>query len=76
MRIPFVAGNWKMFKTVSEAVKYVADLRGLVSGIDDVEIVVAPVFTALHAAAEAARGRMAETVEGLRTPISNVSTRG
>jgi triosephosphate isomerase len=44
-----------MYKTVAETVKYITDLRGLVSGIHDVEIVVAPPFTALHAAAEAAR---------------------
>jgi triosephosphate isomerase len=55
MKKPFIAGNWKMFKTVDEAVKYVKELRGLVKDIDDVEIVVAPTFTALHATAEAAR---------------------
>jgi triosephosphate isomerase len=56
MRIPLVAANWKMFKTVAEAVAYVREFTGLVSGMDDVEIVVAPPFTAVHAAAEAARG--------------------
>jgi len=55
MRIPFIAGNWKMFKTVAEAVKYVKEFRGMVKDIDDVEIVLAPTFPALHAAAEAAR---------------------
>jgi triosephosphate isomerase len=55
MRIPFVAGNWKMFKTVAETVKYVKEFRGLVKDFEDVEIVLAPPFTALHAAAEAAR---------------------
>lgn len=55
MRTPFIAGNWKMYKTVEEAVKYVKELRGLVKDIADVEIVVAPPFTAVHAAAEAAR---------------------
>jgi triosephosphate isomerase len=56
MRTPFVAANWKMFKTVAEAVAYVREFSGLVSGMDDVEIVVAPPFTAVHATAEAARG--------------------
>jgi triosephosphate isomerase len=56
MRIPLVAANWKMFKTVAEAVAYVREFTGLVSGTDDVEIVVAPPFTAVHATAEAARG--------------------
>jgi triosephosphate isomerase len=55
MRIPFIAGNWKMYKTASEAVKYVKEFRSLVQGITDVEIVVAPTFVALHGAAEAAR---------------------
>jgi triosephosphate isomerase len=55
MRTPFIAGNWKMYKTVAEAVKYVKELRDLVKGIIDVEVVVAPPFTALHAAADAAR---------------------
>ena len=55
MRTPFIAGNWKMHKTVAETVKYVKEFRGLVKDIADVEIVLAPTFTALHAAAEAAR---------------------
>jgi triosephosphate isomerase len=55
MRIPLIAGNWKMFKTVHEAVVFVKELRGTVKDIEDVEIVVGPAFTALHAAAEAAR---------------------
>jgi triosephosphate isomerase len=55
MKLPFICGNWKMYKTVADAVKYVKELRALVKDIADVEIVVAPAFTALHAAAEAAR---------------------
>ena len=55
MRTPFIAGNWKMYKTVVEAVKYVKEFRGLVKDFTNVEIVLAPPFTALHAAAEAAR---------------------
>jgi triosephosphate isomerase (TIM) len=55
MRTSFIAGNWKMYKTVADAVKYVKELRVLAQGIDDVEIVVAPPFLAVHAAAEAAR---------------------
>jgi triosephosphate isomerase (TIM) len=55
MRTPFIAGNWKMYKTVAEAVAFVKELRGTVKGITDVEIVIAPPFTALHAVAEAAR---------------------
>ncbi len=55
MRHPFIAGNWKMHKTVQEAVVYVKEFRSLVKDIEDVEIVVAPAFTAIHACAEAAR---------------------
>jgi triosephosphate isomerase len=55
MRLPFIAGNWKMFKTVQEAVVFVKELKVLVRDVSDVEIVVAPPFTAVHAAAEAAR---------------------
>jgi triosephosphate isomerase len=55
MRKPILAGNWKMYKTVADAVKYTKEFRSLVKDIGDVEIVVAPTFTALHAVAEAAR---------------------
>ena len=55
MRQPLIAGNWKMFKTVHEAVVHVKELRAEVKDIDGVDIVVAPTATALHAAAEAAR---------------------
>jgi triosephosphate isomerase (TIM) len=55
MRTPFVAGNWKMFKTVHEAVVFAKQFRVLVKDIPDVEIVLAPPFTALHAVAEALR---------------------
>src|SRR6478736_10304605 len=55
MRTPFIAANWKMYKTVQEAVVFVKEFRSLVKDITAVEIVVAPPFTALHAVAEAAR---------------------
>ena len=47
MRTPIIAGNWKLNKSVSEAVSLTTDLAKLVDNISDVEIVVAPVFTAL-----------------------------
>jgi triosephosphate isomerase len=55
MRIPFIAANWKMFKTVHEAVVFAKEFRAMVKDVDDVEIVVAPPFTALHSVAEAVR---------------------
>jgi triosephosphate isomerase (TIM) len=56
MRTPLIAGNWKMFKTVREAVPFVTDLRGRVSGIAGTEVLVAPTFPALHAVAAALEG--------------------
>jgi triosephosphate isomerase len=55
MRKPLIAGNWKMFKTVHEAVVFVKELRSAVKDVAGVEIVVAPPFTAVHAVAEALR---------------------
>ena len=53
MRTPIIVGNWKLNKTIGEAVALVAALRSLVADITDVEVVVAPVFTGLSAVAEA-----------------------
>lgn len=55
MRTPLIVANWKMYKTVHEAIVFVKEFRSLVKEIADVEIVLAPPFTALHAVAEAAR---------------------
>ncbi|MCZ6678426.1 MAG: triose-phosphate isomerase [Candidatus Poribacteria bacterium] len=52
MRTPIIAGNWKLNKTISEAVESVAALRTLVADVNEVEIVVAPTFTALFAVAQ------------------------
>ena len=54
MRTPFIAANWKMYKTVLETVAFVKELRKLAKDLYDVEIVIAPPFTALRPAAEAA----------------------
>lgn len=56
MRMPFIAGNWKMHKTRQEAVELVSALKSLVAGVTGVEIAVAPPFTALHAVAEVVEG--------------------
>ncbi|MFZ5469742.1 MAG: triose-phosphate isomerase [Myxococcota bacterium] len=53
----FIAGNWKMHKTVAEALGLVRELKGLVSMVrEKVEIAVAPPFTALHPVAHALEG--------------------
>ena len=56
MRVPVIAGNWKLFKTISEATGMVNELKLLVAETAGVEIVVAPVFTALSRVAEALSG--------------------
>ncbi len=54
---PLIAGNWKMNKTVAEALALVRELRGMVSVLrDQVEIAVAPPFTALHPVGKALEG--------------------
>ncbi len=53
MRKPFVAANWKMHKTVQEAVAYAHDFVPRVEAITDVDIVIAPSFLALPALVEA-----------------------
>lgn len=55
MRIPLIAGNWKMFKGVHDAVAYAKELRVLAADIVDLELVIAPAFTAVHAVADALR---------------------
>jgi triosephosphate isomerase len=55
MRKALIAGNWKMFKTVRETVAHVGELRSALAALTNVDVVVAPPFTSLSAAAEAAR---------------------
>ncbi len=56
MRRRVIAGNWKMYKTQGEARAFIAALAPLVASANHCDIVVAPPFTALAAAVEAARG--------------------
>jgi triosephosphate isomerase (TIM) len=56
MRKPVIAGNWKMYKSIAEAVAFVEKLKPLVEKADHCEVVVGPPFTALRAVAEAVRG--------------------
>ena len=48
-----IAGNWKMNKTVAEALALVADLKRDLAGVKEVDVVVAPPFTALSEASKA-----------------------
>lgn len=56
MRKPIIAGNWKLHKTIDEAVSLVKEIRHKSQDIKDVDILVAPVFTALFAVAQALQG--------------------
>jgi triosephosphate isomerase len=49
MRRPILAGNWKMNKTVAEAVEFVRTIRRGLNGIKDADRVLCPPFTALAA---------------------------
>jgi len=56
MRRPVIAGNWKMFKLLSEAVDTALALKPLVANASHCEIVIAPVFTALKTVADRLEG--------------------
>ncbi|MBR3787753.1 MAG: triose-phosphate isomerase [Firmicutes bacterium] len=55
MRIPFIAGNWKMFKTKAEALAFAEEFKGLYQGTDVQTAICAP-FTNLEALVEAFKG--------------------
>ena len=56
MRRPVIAGNWKMYKTIAEAVDFVEKIKPVAESAEHCEVVVAPPFTALAAVAKAAKG--------------------
>ncbi|MGB8658263.1 MAG: triose-phosphate isomerase [Candidatus Zixiibacteriota bacterium] len=49
MRIPIIAGNWKMYKTEDEALHLVSDLKQRLKDVMGVKVIVCPPFTALSA---------------------------
>jgi triosephosphate isomerase (TIM) len=55
-RTPFIAGNWKMHKTIAEAEAYIAAFLPRVAAADGVEIVICPPFPALQPLVDSARG--------------------
>ena len=55
-RVPFIAGNWKMHKTVAEAEAYVQALLPPVSTADGVDVAICPAYTALQAMVDSTRG--------------------
>ncbi len=58
MRKPFIAGNWKMHKTVTEAIALAQGLKERLGAIapEEMELAVCPTFTALHAVSETLQG--------------------
>ena len=56
MRIPVIAGNWKMNKNIVESVSLVKELKDFVRGIEGVDIVVCPPFTSLWVVKEIING--------------------
>ena len=48
-----IAGNWKMNKTVAEALALVEDLKRDLAGVKEVDVVIAPPFTALSEVSKA-----------------------
>ena len=56
MRKPVIAGNWKMYKTVGDAVTTAVALKPLVANANHCEVVIAPVFTALKSVADPLEG--------------------
>ena len=47
LRRPFIAGNWKMYKTCAEAVETADSLKHLVKDVSEVDIMIAPSSTSL-----------------------------
>jgi triosephosphate isomerase len=55
-RIPFIAGNWKMHKTVAEAEEFIQALLPRVSSADGVDVAICPAFLTLEAMVDSTRG--------------------
>jgi triosephosphate isomerase len=56
MRKPVIAGNWKMYKTISESIETALALKPLVANANHCEIVIAPVFTSIKPVADRLEG--------------------
>jgi triosephosphate isomerase (TIM) len=56
MRTPFVVGNWKLNKSIAEALALVTELKNQLGAVKGVAIGVAPVFTAIPGVAKRLEG--------------------
>ncbi len=50
MRRPIIIGNWKMNNNVSDSIRLITELKGMLSGKQDAEVAIAPATTSLHPA--------------------------
>jgi triosephosphate isomerase len=55
-RTPFIAGNWKMHKTIAQAEDFIQALLPRAGAVEDVEVVICPPYLALQAMVDSARG--------------------
>jgi len=67
MRKPVIAGNWKMYKLIGDAVATVTALKPLVANANHCEVIVAPPYTELKAVADRLEG------SGIKTAAQNVA---
>jgi len=56
MRTPFVVGNWKLNKTIAEALALVTELKNQLGAVKGVAVGVAPPFTAINSVAKRLEG--------------------
>ncbi len=56
MRKPVIAGNWKMYKMLGDAVETALALKPLVANANHCDVVIAPVFTAIKTVADRLEG--------------------
>ena len=71
MRKPLIAGNWKMYKTISEAIAFARSVRSLVVNVTHCDILIAPPFTALRSVADRLEGSNigVESVESVHRKV-------
>ncbi|MCK5879388.1 MAG: triose-phosphate isomerase [Holophagae bacterium] len=57
MRKPFISGNWKMHNGIRETEEFFARFLDMYADSSEVDVAIAPVFTAIAAAKNACKGR-------------------
>jgi triosephosphate isomerase len=68
MRKPVIAGNWKMYKLIGEAIETALALKPLVANANHCEVIIAPPYTALKAVADRLEG------SNIKVAAQNVAT--